>query len=124
MGLEAGRLGTGATLSSNLNYPFRLLINFYRLFWSQLSGKSNRSIRGGGERRSLRTASPKFIDQASLDQIGSALDHFQTKVRAAAHPVSFIGLTGICRRQRRATGARSRRSIVIVQWRSRWHIYS
>jgi len=40
-----------------------------------------------------------------LDQIGSGLDHFQTEVRAAARPVSFIGLTGICRRQRRATGA-------------------
>jgi len=35
----------------NLNYPFRLSINFYRLSLRQLSGSTTRSIRGGGERR-------------------------------------------------------------------------
>jgi hypothetical protein len=50
-----------------------------------------------------------------LDQIGSGLDHFQTEVRAAARPVSFIGLTGICRRQRRATSAVFTPTIVIAK---------
>jgi hypothetical protein len=45
----------------NLNYPFRLSINIYRLSLRQLSGSTNRSIRGAAENGgNLRAASTKF----------------------------------------------------------------
>ena len=39
--------------ASNLNFPFRLSINFYRIFYRQLSGVTKRSIRGREERRAV-----------------------------------------------------------------------
>jgi hypothetical protein len=50
-----------------------------------------------------------------LDQIGSGLDHFQTEVRAAAHPVSFIWLTGFVGGNVAQQARRSRRTIVIAK---------
>lgn len=51
-----------ATLESNVNFAFRLSLQFYRLFSSPVERGQTRTIRGWIEDRAIFAASPKSSD--------------------------------------------------------------
>jgi hypothetical protein len=56
---RAFRASARSGFGGNLNFSFRLSIKFYRLSWRQLSGVTNRLMRGSEEPRNF-SASTKF----------------------------------------------------------------